>query len=285
VSAPRRRRVSRGAWTLSVVFALGWLTAFGTIRMFRSSAVDVHQANSPAAPVDMPRKVPTDAPTVRAQSTAGAKPTNVAPQAPRVARGAKPPPEEASRKSELRPANRLSVPRPLDTGSRVVTRPVEIEREQPGESGLSAFPARPDEGTHVPEPPNEMMPAGREALVSEPRAAEPAARVAPTAAIESVLKNYAHAFSARDIGAAKSVWPRVDERALGRAFEGLQEQHFDLGSCEISVEGSTAVAMCVGTARYRPKVGIRSMRSERREWTFQLGHRGEAWTIDDVEVR
>jgi hypothetical protein len=273
--------VSRGAWTLSVVFALGWLTSFGATRMFRpSSAVEVHQSDSPAARVDMPPKVLTGVPAVRMQSTAAAKPSSVAPQAPRVARGAKPP-ENPPRRS----APRSSVPRPLETGNRVVARPVESKREVPGDSGLPAFLARPDEGIRVPEPPNETVPAGREALASEARPAEPAAPVAPTAAIESVLKNYAYAFSARDVGAAKSVWPGVDERALGRAFEGVQEQHFDLGSCEISVEGSTAVAMCVGTARYRPKVGIGRMRSERRQWTFELGHRGETWTIDDVEVR
>jgi hypothetical protein len=281
-SAIRGQRVSGGAWTLSVVFALGWLTALGTIRMFWPSAVEVRQALSPAAPVDVARNISTGVPTVRTQPTAVAKPASVAPQARTVAREANLQ-REPPRTSELRPANRSSVARPL--GNRVVARPVEIERDVPGDSDLSASLARPDEETGLAEPSNETMPAGRDPLASETRAAEPAAPVAPTAAIESVLKNYAYAFSARDVGAAKSVWPGVDERALGRAFEGLQEQHFDLGSCEISVDGRTAVAMCVGTARYRPKVGIRSMRSERRAWTFQLGHRGEAWTIDDVEVR
>lgn len=269
---------------LSVVFALGWLTAFGTTRMFRPSAVGDHQASSPAVPADIPRNVPTSAPTVRMPSTVGAKPASVVPQAPRVAPKAKPP-GEPPKKSELRPANRSSVPRPLEARSRVAARPVEIERDVPRDPDLSGSLALPDEETDLPEPPNEKASAGPEPLAAEPRAAEPPAPAVRTAAIESVLKNYAHAFSARDVGAAKSVWPGVDERALRRAFEGLQEQHFDLGSCEISLDGSTAVAKCVGTARYRPKMGIRSMRSERREWTFQLGHKGEAWTIDDVEVR
>ena len=283
VSNGRRRRVSRRAWTLSAVFALGCLTSIGTIRMFRSSVLEVHQADSPATPVEVPAKVLTSGPSTRTQPTAASKPASPTAQPLGVARGAKRP-ELPRPATERKPAPSPMAP-PLETGNGVAVHPVETGGIVRGDSALPPLVTRSDDETRVPEPPTERVSSEREALPPETRPAEPVAAVASTVAIESVLKNYAHAFTARDVGAAKSVWPRVNERALGRAFESVQEQHFDLGSCEISVEGSTAVAMCVGTASYRPKLGIGKMRAERRRWTFQLEHKDAVWTIDDVEVR
>jgi hypothetical protein len=280
-SSWRRPRVLRRAWTLSVVFALGCLTSFGLNRLFRPSSVDVRPAQTLVGPVEVPRSVLPSAPIDRTESPASAKPAILAQPARGVAPRAAAPP----RASAPRPAPRSSTPQPVEMGNRPVVRQVAIERDEPAISGLSASLGPPDDGTPVSEPASDKTPAGSTALVPEITTAAPPAIVAPTAAIESVLKNYAHAFSARNVGAAKSVWPGVDERALARAFDGLQEQRLELERCEISVEGSTAIATCVGTARYRPKVGTRSMRSERRAWTFHVGYRGDAWVIDDVEVR
>ena len=160
-----------------------------------------------------------------------------------------------------------------------------IERDLPGNSRLPLAVSLPSDGTPVLEPSHDEPTAEHAARTSEIKPAEPPPTVRPTEAIESVLKNYAIAVSARDVGAAKSVWPAVDERALARAFDGLQEQRFELGSCDIRVEGSAAIATCVGTAQYRPKVGVRSMRSERRAWTFHLGLRNDTWSIENVDVR
>jgi hypothetical protein len=118
-----------------------------------------------------------------------------------------------------------------------------------------------------------------------PAAVAAAPVVAPTAAIQSVLARYAAAFSALDARSAKAVWPRVNERELARAFSSLQEQHVELGTCDIRVSGPSAVAACEGTTRYTPKVGSKRVRSDARRWTFHLEQSGSAWSIEDVDTR
>ena len=302
LSAARPRPlVSRRAWPLAVVFALGCFTSFGAIRLFNRSSVDVRQAQTLAVPVEAPRRVLPNTPIDRTESRGAAKPARLAEPAHSGV-----PHAAVQSGSTRRPAVRSSAPQAVEITNGPVSRRVAIERDVPAVSGLSASLSPSDDEIPASEPSSDQPGAGGVALafetttgppavpVSEPGAGSvaafetttgaPPAPVAPTIAIESVLKNYADAFSARDVGAAKSVWPGVDERALARAFDGLREQRLELERCEISIKGSTATATCVGTARYRPKVGIRSVRSERKVWTFYVGHRG-AWVIDDVEVR
>jgi hypothetical protein len=109
--------------------------------------------------------------------------------------------------------------------------------------------------------------------------------VPSSAAIETVLDRYALAFSTLDVRRAKSVWPGVNERNLGRAFDSLEMQEFDLGACEIAMTPPRAVATCTGNARYVPKVGTRTVRSEPRRWTFRLQQRGQDWSIESVDAR
>ena len=296
-----RPLVSSRAWALAVVFALGCFTSFGAIRLFNRSSVEVRQAQTPAVPVEVPRRVPPNPPIDRTEARAAAKPARLAEPAHSLA-----PRAAVPSGSTRRPAIRSSAPQPVEIASGPVGRRVAIERDVPAVSGLSGSLSRSDDEISASEPSSDQPGAGGVALALETTTGPPAAPVnepgagsvpafeattgaaaapvVPTAAIESVLKNYADAFSARDVGAAKSVWPGVDERALARAFDGLREQRLELERCEISIRESTATATCVGTARYRPKVGIRSVRSERKVWTFHIGHRG-AWVIDDVEVR
>ena len=93
------------------------------------------------------------------------------------------------------------------------------------------------------------------------------------------------AFSMLDVRRAKSVWPGVNERNLERAFDSLESQEFDLGECAIAVTLPRAVATCNGSARYVPKVGTRTLRSEPRRWTFRLQQRGQDWSIESVDAR
>lgn len=109
--------------------------------------------------------------------------------------------------------------------------------------------------------------------------------VPATTAIESALNRYVRAFSALDVREARAVWPSVDERTLRRAFERLEQQQFELEACTIDSTGTHAVASCAGTARYVPKVGSKGIRSERRQWTFRLQHRGQEWSIEAVDSR
>jgi hypothetical protein len=103
--------------------------------------------------------------------------------------------------------------------------------------------------------------------------------------VESILGRYVKAFSSLDAQGAKSVWPSVNQRNLQRAFESLEEQTFDLGTCDIMVLPPRALAQCSGTARYTPKVGDRRERTESRRWTFRLVQNGQDWSIDSVETR
>ena len=105
------------------------------------------------------------------------------------------------------------------------------------------------------------------------------------AAVEAVLGQYASAFSALDAGRAKAVWPTVNQKNLERAFDSLEEQEFDLGTCDITVLAPHAMALCAGSARYVPKVGNRKARTESRRWSFSLRQTGEDWAIESVNLR
>ena len=102
-------------------------------------------------------------------------------------------------------------------------------------------------------------------------------------AVQSVLGRYASAFSTLDASRAKAVWPTVNQRNLERAFDGLEQQQFDLGECDIMVLPPRALASCDGTARYTPKVGNRRARTESRRWTFRLRQNADEWTIENVQ--
>ena len=76
-----------------------------------------------------------------------------------------------------------------------------------------------------------------------------------SARIRSVLGRYETAYNHLDAKAAGSVWPGVDQAALGRAFDGLRSQKVSLGLCEITVIGNVGGASCAGKARWEPKIG------------------------------
>ena len=125
-------------------------------------------------------------------------------------------------------------------------------------------------------------------LVTPPAAASMAASiVAPLAdnGVTQTLYQYARAYGLLDAGAARAVWPSVDERALARAFAGLESQSLLFDSCDIDVRGATATASCRGLASYVGKVGSRELRTEARQWRFTLRLDGEAWKIESAETR
>ena len=103
--------------------------------------------------------------------------------------------------------------------------------------------------------------------------------------ISGVLTLYRSAFNALDSAAARRVWPSVDERALDRAFAGLQQQDVAFENCQIDVAGVRAAARCNGVARYVPKVGSRNPQTLAREWKFALQKVDDRWVIDAVDAR
>lgn len=123
------------------------------------------------------------------------------------------------------------------------------------------------------------VPAGGEVARTVP------VRELDTRAIEQVLSRYRAAFNRRDAGAAAEVWPTVDERALARAFDGLADQSVVFDQCQYDIATDSASAACKGTARYVPRVGSRSARTDARRWRFNLGRTAGRWTIVSVDAR
>ena len=87
------------------------------------------------------------------------------------------------------------------------------------------------------------------------------------------------------MNAVQAIWPSVDTRALGNAFQQLQTQTFDFQDCQIEVNGARASAVCRGTASFVTVVGSQSMRVESRRWRFQLARVGGTWIMERVESR
>jgi hypothetical protein len=104
-------------------------------------------------------------------------------------------------------------------------------------------------------------------------------------AVLRTLRGYALAYEALDVGAAATVWPSVDRRALSRAFSGLKSQQVDIEDCEVRVDDTTATARCRGTFEYVPKVGRATPRAGGREWMFRMQKLGTEWKIDDVDAQ
>ena len=123
-----------------------------------------------------------------------------------------------------------------------------------------------------------------------PAAAPPAAAAAVidrnTAGIQNTLARYRQAFNALSASAAREIWPTVNERSLSRAFDRLEEQQVSFDGCNIQVsENDRAEAVCSGSARYVPRVGSRTPRTEHREWHFNLVKQRDEWLIGAVDTR
>ncbi len=108
--------------------------------------------------------------------------------------------------------------------------------------------------------------------------------VADTRAIQRVLNKYRDAFSILDVRAVRAVWPAADTRALGMAFDRLEEQNLEFDSCRISVTDLRAEASCRGSAQYTQVAGP-DPRTEPRQWQFALHKVDEKWLIDAVKSR
>ena len=221
------------------------------------------------------------------------------------------PPRRPPRVADTPPAPLLNARVPLSTLSASVpsqhsreaapsprSRPPEIDLPRPGrddprtsETPVPEIPlaaALPTSSEAPSDPPPGPMPGatgvtlpGRPVAVSE----VPALVVSDTSAIQDVLGRYINAFMNLDVEEAKAVWPRVNERALSRAFASLDEQQFELNECEIAVAGPNADASCTGVVRYVQKVGSKMMRVEPRRWKFELRNSDSQWFIENVDSR
>ena len=108
---------------------------------------------------------------------------------------------------------------------------------------------------------------------------------APETAIQTVLASIEPRTGDLDAGAAQAVWPSVDDKALRKAFERLEEQQLIFNYCDIAISDVRAVASCDGSVRYVPRVGKKDPHDDRRQWEFRLSKVDEVWLIDKVSAR
>ena len=184
------------------------------------------------------------------------------------------------------------------------------ERQNAQEAGgMAAIPAVTGAAVSLPPPPPPSVPplervaveaeepkpvtdASPASSTSSPPAALPGAAEASmrakmneTGEIEETLSRYADAYARLDARAARAVWPTVDQRALARAFEGLESQGIFFEHCDVAVAGVEATAACRGRAQYVPKVGSREPLVQRRQWTFKLHKADAGWQIVHAEAK
>ncbi len=163
----------------------------------------------------------------------------------------------------------------------------------PAVAGVPAPQPLPEPPAMAPAPPGELRagaaspPVPSESLPPLGDAAPAALRdvAADEEAIGDVLGQYVEAYNRLDARAATRVWPTVDERALARAFAGLESQGITFEACDLSVKGAEATAACRGWARHVPKVGERDPISHPRQWTFRLQRTTSGWQIVQAQVQ
>jgi hypothetical protein len=263
--------------------------------------IDWIRSTSPAAPDTLPLAVapatPVATPAITVSEPAQAPVTIVPPPAAEELA-----PQEVVGTSGLdraihaEPAPTIR-PQPFRAASTLDTRMSVESRPQPVLNGET-----PDDFVFVPPPPAVSRPAAVRTAPSPgngaPLAATPAAAVSAAASIitrpetsgdqtrvAAVLSQYARAYGQLDAGAAREVWPTVNERALARAFAGLASQDVAFDDCQIDVIGTKANASCRGKASYVGKIGSGEQRTEARTWRFELRRDGEAWKIENAEAR
>jgi hypothetical protein len=103
--------------------------------------------------------------------------------------------------------------------------------------------------------------------------------------VRAVLREFQRAYTDLNVSVAKAVWPSVDEKTLGRAFDQLEQQDLVFDGCQIEVTGIRAVATCEGQSTYVPKVGSKTARLASGRWTFDLEQAKGEWMIKTVKLQ
>ena len=195
------------------------------------------------------------------------------------------------------------VDRPPPASSAISSDPRALLNRPVASTGVTAAPPTPDgrvrEGIELPAmnsvpapalpspPPPDFARRVEGSAASGKSAAAPVTRPAARDEdeVRSILSRYRSAYDRLDATAAKDIWPSVNERALARAFEGLESQEVEFSNCRLAVSGNNAQASCAGTASYVRKVGSKVSQREPRQWTFKLKKQSNAWQIDSVQTR
>jgi hypothetical protein len=98
-----------------------------------------------------------------------------------------------------------------------------------------------------------------------------------------VLSTYKRAFDSLDPATAAAVWPGVDTRELGRAFNSVKSQNLVFDNCEVEMLDEIALARCTGSLSYVPRVGVTKERTRQLNWVIEMAQKSDArWVIRRV---
>lgn len=203
-----------------------------------------------------------------------------APPAPLAAAPAAPVPATPSRNTSAVASTR---PTSSETSGRAAVAPATL----PATPVISLEAARPAdlEATAAVLIERPVVIADPEVAKAEVESPPPAAVVttqSDRASIERVLQQYRDAYDRLDAPSAAVIWPKVDTRALNRAFSTLAEQDLSFDSCDLDIVGSQAKAHCVGEIRYVRRVGDQALRARRMSWSFAFERVSDRWQIAQV---
>lgn len=101
-------------------------------------------------------------------------------------------------------------------------------------------------------------------------------------AVDEVLGAYKRAFDTLEPSTAAAVWPGVDTRELGRAFNSVRSQNLVFEKCDVEILDDLALARCSGLLRYVPRVGAPNERTRQLNWVIEMSERDSRWLIRRV---
>jgi hypothetical protein len=273
---PVEDRTSRAASTLLWAFAAGvvlFLSAYGLRLAWQSSPLPAPAPAGDAAAVAprTPPPVEQTAPVAEPQVQAARPPVALPIPAPQA---------------------RATVDRPI-TRPGVTNPPAAATAAPPAPSPTRVAPALPVAPPSVDariERAPDVAPAEETRVAPAPRetevAAAPPAVVSPVltdrAAIDRVLHTYEDSYDRLDAPSAAAIWPRVDTRALSRAFSTLAQQDMSFDRCDVNIFGARATARCTGAIRYVRRVGDQDLRVRQLSWSFALERVSDRWQIASV---
>jgi hypothetical protein len=278
-----RVNVAQWAYTGALaVCAVGLLVVL-VVMWWRWSPTPVQVTQAPA-PAVAESQVPPPAPPAVVQRR-GSKAVKPAPAASSTIRDRHAPPAVGAKSPQRvapAPAAKAAVTKPPKAPAPTPVAP-------PPETALAALTPQTPVGTAIAIEEQPSRPAPRARSNAPANAPAAPAVVAPPSdeqRIRAVLRSYQSAFQQFDPGAVQAVWPSVDTKALGRAFDGLSSQSIVFDRCDVSVAAATARAACHGGVEYVKRVGGGGTQSARRQWIFDLQKSADgAWRIQSLASR
>jgi serine/threonine protein kinase len=254
--APARRRRS-----LSAAAAAGALALAGALWLWR---VDTSEPPRPATE-----------PTAAAARAASPPPSVPAPPQPAPRPTAPPATASPSRAADPPPALPRSVPEPRDLVVDVprVAAPAVVQ-EQAGPPIVAP-------------PPPVQIEERRPRAAAAPVSGAPVPAVpSPEDSIRALLTAYESAYDQRDVSALSRLVPTLSREqleAVERTFAGAVSYDLKLQVIGTSVSAGTAMATCLVTHAFVPKVGS-PPRSVPVETRFHLRQAGSDWVIERIET-